>query len=95
MKNIELDSIIHAPNRLHICAILAPLEEAEFAILREDLGVSESVLSKHIAQLQKADYVSIRQGAINGRARKWAALTPKGRKAFVSHINALKILANL
>jgi hypothetical protein len=30
-----LNSVIHAPNRLRICALLTPLQEAEFQLLRD------------------------------------------------------------
>ncbi|MFK7846522.1 MAG: winged helix-turn-helix domain-containing protein [Rhodothermales bacterium] len=88
--NVQLDPVIHAPNRLRICAMLAPLEEAEFKVLREELGVSDSVLSKQISQLVDAGYVKIRKAAVNGRQRTWAQLTDTGRNAFDRHIEALQ-----
>lgn len=91
----RLDPVIHAPNRLQICALLSPLEEAEFAVLRDELGVSDSVLSKHIKQLEEADYVRLRKSALNGRARTWARLTPRGRTAFAAHVAELTRLAGL
>ena len=90
MNKSQFDPIIHAPNRLQICAFLAPLEEAEFQVLREEIGVSESVLSKQISQLLNAGYIRVRKAAVNGRQRKWAQLTPRGRSAFSSHVNALQ-----
>lgn len=95
MSKAQLDTIIHAPKRLHLCAILAPLDEMEFQVLREELGVSDSVLSKHIKQLEDAGYVVLRKAAVNGRQRTWARLTGKGRKAFNSHIQALEEIAAL
>lgn len=91
----ELDPVIHAPKRLQLCALLSPLEEAEFMALREALDVSESVLSKQIGYLVEAGYVSVRQGAVDGRARKWAALTSVGRRAFAGHVAALRALVDL
>ena len=61
MKMPRFDTVIHAPNRLQICAFLSPLEEAEFQVLREELAVSDSVLSKHIKQLEEAGYVKQRK----------------------------------
>ena len=89
MTKIQLDPVIHAPNRLRICALLAPLEEAEFRVLREELEVSDSVLSKQISQLVEAGYVKIRKAAVNGRQRTWAQLTDHGQHAFQRHIAAL------
>ena len=84
------DAVIHAPNRLQICAFLAPLQEAEFQILRDELDVSDSVLSKHIKQLENAGYVKQRKSTVNGRQRTWVYLTGEGRHAFKDHIEELK-----
>ena len=92
MKKPRFDTVIHAPNRLQICAFLAPLEEAEFQVLRDELEVSDSVLSKHIKQLEEVGYVQQRKSKVNGRQRTWAYLTGKGRKAFDDHVDELKRL---
>ncbi len=95
MTNLQFDTVIHAPNRLQICALLAPLQEAEFQVLRDELEVSDSVLSKHLKQLEEAGYVSFRKGAVNGRQRVWAGLTASGRRAFASHVRELQRLAGV
>ena len=95
MTEALLDTVIHAPNRLRSCALLTPLQEAEFQVLRDELGVSDSVLSKHLKQLENAGYVAFRKGAVNGRQRMWAGLTKPGRKAFSEHVKALNQLVNL
>ena len=95
MKKPRFDTVIHAPNRLQICAFLAPVQEAEFQVLRDELKVSDSVLSKHLKQLEDAGYVKFRKGAVNGRQRMWATLTTSGRKAFTGHVEELKRLANV
>lgn len=87
------DELIHAPLRLQLCGLLSPLDTAEFAVLREELGVSDSVLSKHLRQLEDAGYVVLRKSAVNGRQRTWASLTDAGRRAFAGHIAELKRLA--
>jgi len=91
----HFDTIIHAPNRLKICALLAPLETAEFKMLRDELEVSDSVLSKHIKQLEDAGYVKQQKTKLNGRQRTWVYLTTKGRKAFSGHIEELKRIVTL
>ncbi len=48
------DSVIHAPGRLQICAILSSVDDAEFAMIRDAIKVSDSVLSKHLKQLEEA-----------------------------------------
>ncbi len=95
MTKAQLDTVIHAPNRLRICAFLTPLQEAEFQVLRDELGVSDSVMSKHLKQLEEAGYVAFRKGTVNGRQRMWASLTKPGRKAFSGHIEALTHIAGV
>jgi DNA-binding MarR family transcriptional regulator len=95
MTKARFDAVIHAPNRLQICAFLSPLQEAEFQILRDELNVSDSVLSKHLKQLEEAGYVKFRKGAVNGRQRMWVTLTTSGRSAFAGHVEELQRLAGV
>ncbi len=59
------------------------------------MGVSDSVLSKHIKQLEEAGYAKLRKSSVNGRQRTWAHLTRKGRNAFEAHVEELKRLVAL
>ena len=61
------DPVIHAPGRLQICAILSGLDDAEFAMIRDRIGVSDSVLSKHLKQLEEAGYVALAKAPFDGR----------------------------
>jgi DNA-binding MarR family transcriptional regulator len=88
------DEIIHAPNRLRICAVLAAVTEAEFRTLRESLGVADPVVSKHLKVLQDAGYVALTKPTGSGRVRTWARLTPTGRRAFHAHVAELQRLAS-
>ena len=90
MIKANFNNIIHAPNRLQICSLLAPLDDAEFQFLRDALDVSDSVLSKHIKQLEEAGYVGQRKEKVDGRQRTWAYLTDNGRTAFAAHVEALR-----
>lgn len=86
------DAILHPPARLQIAAVLAQVDEAEFARLRSITGVSDSVLSKHLAALGEAGHVALRKAAADGRQRTWASLTRTGRKALANHVAALEAL---
>ena len=89
----RFDDVIHAPVRLRVCAILAEVNEAEFGTVRDALGLSDSVLSKHLKVLEESGYVSLRKGTVDTRTRTWATLTKAGRSAFKGHIGALRVLA--
>ncbi len=88
----RLDQQIHAPARLTLMTILASVSEAEFAMLRERLDVSDSVLSKHLAALAEAGYLRTRKGSRQGRRTTWVALTRDGRTALADHVAALRAL---
>ena len=90
MKNSRLNSVIHAPNRLHICSILSTSGEMEFKWLRERLEVSDSVLSKHIKLLEEAGYVSVSKRKDFGHRRTWIRLNAAGREAYTEHVKELK-----
>ena len=89
------DPVIHAPGRLQICAILSGVDDAEFAMIRDTIKVSDSVMSKHLKQLEEAGYVTLSKAAENGRQRTWVSLTGKGRKAFAAHVAELTRLAGV
>lgn len=92
MKPPVFDPVIHAPGRLQICAILSAAE-AEFAVVRDAIQVSDSVLSKHVKMLEEAGYVAVRKAAQGGRQRTWLSLTNAGKAAFASHVAELSRLA--
>lgn len=92
MSKPALDPVIHAPARLQLAAMLASVDEIEFAIARETLDVSDSVLSKHLSQMQEAGYVRLRKAAFDGRQRTWLALTGKGREALDRHLRGLEAI---
>jgi len=90
MSDSGFDALIHAPKRLQICAVLAPLKEVEFKLLRERLAVSDSVLSKQLKALEDAGYVILNKRTENGRQRTWVSLSREGRIAFSGHVKTLK-----
>jgi DNA-binding MarR family transcriptional regulator len=84
------DELIHPPHRLRICATLEPFDEYEFSALRDVVGVSDSVLSKQLAIMMDARYVTRRRATRDGRQRVWLRLTEQGRAAFAGHVRALR-----
>jgi len=89
------DPVIHAPGRLQICAILSDVDQAEFAMVRDAISVSDSVLSKHVKQLEDAGYVAVSKATTGGRQRTWLKLSVAGRAAFRAHVAELTRLAGI
>jgi DNA-binding MarR family transcriptional regulator len=87
-----IDPHIHPPARLQVMTMLTAVSQAEFVTLREALGVSDSVLSKHVSALAAEGYVTSRKGVLDGRRTTWVSLTPAGKKALQAHVAALRAL---
>ena len=92
MIPLTLDPALHHPARLQIATVLANVQSAEFARLREIVQVSDSVLSKHLSAMGGAGYVKLDKVASDGRQRTWASFTKIGRKAFAGHMRSLHAL---
>ena len=86
----RFDAVVHAPPRLQICGLLAAADSMEFAAVRDTVGVSDSVLSKHVKQLEEAGYVKVGKATIASRQRTSLSLTKPGRAAFAAHVAELR-----
>ncbi|MDG6077866.1 ArsR family transcriptional regulator [Erythrobacter litoralis] len=96
MSNVpQIDPAYHHPARLQIAAMLARVDEVEFATLRDIIEVSDSVLSKHLSALSDAGYVKLKKAKSEGRQRTWASFTRDGRNGFAKHMAALRELAEM
>lgn len=84
-----LDPVLTAPKRLAAMALLSRAGSADFGFLRQALELSDSDLSKQMAALQTAGYVSV---AKSGRGRGGTtsfAITADGRAAYARHREVL------
>jgi len=90
----RFDEIVHAPNRLQICAMLSAVSSADFATVREGLGVADSVLSKHVRVLHEAGYVEVHKSTCASRVRTSLSLTEAGRAAYDGHVAALRAIVS-
>ena len=86
----HFDPVVHAPPRLQICGLLAAVDTMEFAAVRDTVGVSDSVLSKHVKQFEEAGYVKVGKATIASRQRTSLSLTKAGRAAFAAHVAELR-----
>ncbi|GAA1644724.1 winged helix-turn-helix domain-containing protein [Actinoplanes couchii] len=89
----QLEPLLLDPTRLSIMATLAAAEWAEFGFVRDTAGLSDSTLSKRVAQLGDAGFVEVRKGYVGKRPRTWLNLSEAGRAALRSHIAMLRKIA--
>lgn len=87
-----VEALAH-PIRFSLVAALAATEESEFAVVRDHLQVSDSVLSRQASSLEEAGLVRIRKGYVGKRPRTWLSLTPDGRSRWEGHLAALRSIA--
>jgi DNA-binding MarR family transcriptional regulator len=85
----DLDPVIHAPKRLAAMAVLSTATSVTFPFLREHLQVSDSDLSKQMATLEKAGYVTVAKAGRGRGATTTYKITRAGRTAYGRHRAAL------
>ena len=90
----ELDDLLGHPVRFSVVAMLAAAEQAEFGFVRDNVEVTDSMLSKQMKALEQAGYVKVKKGFVGKRPRTWLSLTKEGRHRFARHMNALREIAS-
>jgi DNA-binding MarR family transcriptional regulator len=90
MTEPRFDELIHPSTRLSIVALLASADWIDFAYVRDQLGLSDSALSKQFSTLEEAGYLTIDRRVSDRRRRVRVRLTPEGRAAFDGHVAALR-----
>ena len=90
----QIDEVIHARMRLGIMAYLADAEMADFNTLKALLQTTQGNLSVHLRKLEDAGYIAIEKGFSGRKPLTRARMTPAGRQAFATYIEALvKLIA--
>lgn len=87
-----VDALTH-PVRFSLVAALNATDSAEFGTIRDQLQVSDSVLSRQASQLEELGIVAIKKGYVGKRPRTWLSLTPDGRARWAAHLAALQAIA--
>jgi DNA-binding MarR family transcriptional regulator len=90
----DLDDLLGHAVRFSIVALLAAAERADFGFVRDQVEVSDSVLSKQMSALEGAGYVRVHKGYVDDRPRTWLSLTSRGRRTFGRHLAALREIAD-
>ncbi|WP_114308840.1 winged helix-turn-helix domain-containing protein [Winogradskyella arenosi] len=78
--------------RLGIMSILMVNEYADFKMLKELLGATDGNLASHTKALEKAEYILVEKQFIGRKPNTRYSVTPLGKSAFKTHIEALEKL---
>lgn len=89
----QLVDALSNPVRFSLVATLNAADQMEFAAVRDQLQVSDSVLSRQASQLEELGIVAIKKGYVGKRPRTWLSLTKSGREQWAAHLAALQAIA--
>jgi DNA-binding MarR family transcriptional regulator len=93
---VNIDQIIHAPNRLTVLTYLYVVESTDFVFLKNMTGLTWGNLSTHLTKLEEAGYVTIEKEFKGKKPHTMIRLTDKGRAAFREYKeNLQKVLFDL
>lgn len=86
----DLDPLLHSQLRLAVMSILLSVEEADFVYLKEKTKATAGNLSVQLDKLNEAGYIEIEKGFSGKKPRTVCQMTPVGRRAFETYVEALK-----
>jgi len=78
--------------RLGIMSVLMVNDYVDFNTLKENLQLTDGNLASHLKSLEKIEFISVKKEFVNRKPNTSYAATPKGRKAFGKHLDALEQL---
>ena len=85
----KIDEVIHGRLRLGVMAYLADAEVASFNELKAVLETTQGNLSIQLRKLEDAGYVAIDKSFLNRKPLTRARITPEGRAAFSTYLEAM------
>lgn len=86
----RLDPAIHQPVRLGILTAVSESKRIDFVSLRDLLDLTDGNLSRHLATLETAGYITQEKTFENRKPRTWISATKAGRAALKQEIEALR-----
>jgi len=86
-----LNKLFHEPNRLAIVSALCNAEDGmTFHDLKEECGLTDGNLSRHLKSLQEARIIRIKKSFVKMKPQTAIFLTDRGRDRFVDYLAALE-----
>lgn len=90
----RLDDVVHQRVRLGILAVLDQADRADFTFLRQELGLTDGNLSRHLGVLQEAGYLELTKIFEGRKPRTWVRATSRGKAALAEEMAALRELVS-
>jgi DNA-binding MarR family transcriptional regulator len=90
----RLDDLLLNPVRFSILALLHHVNGADFSVVRDEVEISDSLLSKQVSILAEAGYVEVQKSIVGKRPNTRLELTLRGRETFAEHVAVLHAIVN-
>ena len=87
------DPVLLSQVRLGIVTVLITRKDATFSDLKSLLGLTQGNLGIHLQKLEEAAYVATKKAFVKRKPRTTVRITPKGRDAFLRHVEQLEKVA--
>ncbi|MFC1499153.1 winged helix-turn-helix domain-containing protein [Verrucomicrobiota bacterium] len=85
-----LEKIFHEPNRLAIMSVLCASEKGlSFNELKEECGLTDGNLNRHLKVLEEAGAVKIDKKFVGSKPRTTVSISKKGMDRFNEYLSAL------
>lgn len=88
----QFDKAFENRIRLQIMSVLLANEHYDFNSLKDLLDVTDGNLASHIKALEKEEYIIVNKTFIGKKPNTQYAVSERGRKAFIKHLEALENL---
>lgn len=85
-----LDPLLHSELRLAVMSLLISTDDAEFPFIKEQTGATAGNLSVQIEKLSAAGYIEVEKTFKGKRPCTICRITPAGRQAFETYVEALQ-----
>ena len=86
----ELNRLLSDPTRLAIMAMLCAVDWCDFAFLRDEVGLSDSALSKQLTTLRTDGQIEQQRTYLGRVPKTTIRATDDGRRRFLAHAEALR-----
>jgi len=86
----KLDKLLEHRSRLGACVMLADTDAMNFTNLKKLLKETDGNMGAHMRKLEDASYVTVKKEFENRKPVTWYSLSPEGRQALKSHLEALQ-----
>ncbi|WP_327675889.1 winged helix-turn-helix domain-containing protein [Kitasatospora sp. NBC_00458] len=89
---LDLDDTVHQRVRLGVLTVAREAESVEFGFLKQELGLTDGNLSRHLKVLEDSGLIAVNKGYAGRRPRTWITLTAQGAQALDRELRALREL---